>query len=179
MGAALEQQVAGNVEGPGHGAEQHSPVTEVARHDPRPQRPELGDPAGDRVAQHVEVLGRAPLEERVGGGAIGLRGRAVGGAGDAASVFALARTDAAARAFVEERLDDLAVHVTNAAILVDPARITIGGGLIGSADIVLPALKAVLDRAVPFPPELLTARFAQDGPLVGAAALAWDAVTAA
>lgn len=123
--------------------------------------------------------GRAPLEERVGGGAIGLRGRAVGGAGDAASVFALARTDAAARAFVEERLDDLAVHVTNAAILVDPARITIGGGLIGSADIVLPALKAVLDRAVPFPPELLTARFAQDGPLVGAAALAWDAVTAA
>jgi hypothetical protein len=43
---------------------------------------------------------------------------------------------------------------------------------------VLPALKAVLDRAVPFPPELMIARFAQNGPLVGAAALAWDAVTA-
>jgi hypothetical protein len=31
---------------------------------------------------------------------------------------------------------------------------------------------------VPFPPEVLSARFAQDGPLVGAAALAWDAVSA-
>lgn len=91
-------------------------------------------------------------------------------------MFALARTEAAAHAFVEEVLDELAVHIANAAILVDPAHITIGGGMVASADVVLPALKAVLDRAVPFPPELLTARFAQNGPLVGAAALAWDAV---
>jgi glucokinase len=47
----------------------------------------------------------------------------------------------------------------------------------GAADVVLAALKAVLDRAAPFPPELVTARFAQNGPLVGAAALAWDAVS--
>jgi glucokinase len=128
-----------------------------------------GDPAGPHE-------GRAPLEERVGGGAIGARGRAVGGSGDAASVFALARTEPAARALLTEALDELAVHVANAAILVDPERITVGGGMVGSADVVLPALKAVLDRAVPFPPELTVARFAQDGPLVGAAALAWDAV---
>jgi glucokinase len=131
--------------------------------------------AGDRSGPHD---GHAPLEERVGGGAIGARGREVGGSGDAASVFALAGTEPAARAFLEETLDELAVHVANAAILVDPARITVGGGMVESADVVLPALKAVLDRAVPFPPELMTARFAQNGPLVGAAALAWDAVTA-
>jgi len=119
---------------------------------------------------------RAPLEERVGGGAIGIRGRAVGGSGDAASVFALARTTASAREFLQVALEELAVHVANAATLVDPARITVGGGMVGSADVVLPALKAVVDRAVPFPPELVVARFAQDGPLVGAAALAWDAV---
>lgn len=122
--------------------------------------------------------GHAPLEERVGGGAIGARGREFGGSGDAASVFALARTDPAARAFLDDTLAELAVHVANAAILVDPARITVGGGMVESADVVLPALKAVLDGAVPFPPELLPARFAQDGPLVGAAALAWDAVIA-
>lgn len=131
--------------------------------------------AGDRSGPHD---GHAPLEERVGGGAIGTRGREVGGSGDAASVFALAGSEPAARAFLEETLDELAVHVANAAILVDPARITVGGGMVESAGVVLPALKAVLDRAVPFPPELVIARFAQNGPLVGAAALAWDAVTA-
>jgi glucokinase len=131
--------------------------------------------AGDRSGPHE---GHAPLEERAGGGAIGLRGRAVGGNGDAASVFALARTEPAAAAFLEETLDELAVHVANAAILVDPARITVGGGMAGSGDVVLPALRAVLDRAVPFPPELTIARFAHNGPLVGAAALAWDAVRA-
>jgi glucokinase len=130
--------------------------------------------ARDRSGPHE---GNAPLEERVGGGAIGARGRAVGGTGDAASVFALAGTEPAARTFLQETLDELAVHVANAAILIDPARITVGGGMVESADIVLGALKAVLDRAVPFPPTLMTARFAQNGPLVGAAALAWDTVT--
>ncbi|HEY2095112.1 MAG TPA: ROK family protein [Pseudonocardia sp.] len=122
------------------------------------------------------LAGRAPLEERVGGRAIGLRGRAVGGHGDAESVFTLAETDPAARAFLAETLGELAVHLANAAILIDPERITVGGGLVGSADRVLPVLAEMLDRAVPFPPELVVARFAQDGALVGAAALAWDAL---
>lgn len=120
--------------------------------------------------------GRAPLEERVGGRAIGERGRRVGGSGDAASVFALATRDPAAQAFVEETLGELAVHVANAAILVDPERITVAGGMVEAADVVLPALEAVLKRAVPFPPDLVVARFAQDGPLVGAAALAWESI---
>jgi predicted NBD/HSP70 family sugar kinase len=128
---------------------------------------------GERVGPHA---GHAPLEERVGGGGIGRRGRAHGGDGDAASVFALAETDAAMRAFRDQTLDELAVHVANTAILVDPERITVGGGLAESADVVLPPLARVLDRAVPFPPELVLARFAQDGALVGAAALAWDAL---
>lgn len=125
--------------------------------------------AGERVGQHA---GHAPLEERVGGGGIGRRGRAHGGDGDAASVFALAETDAAMRAFRDETLGELAVHVANTAILVDPERITVGGGRAGSADVVLPALARTLESAVPFPPELVLARFAQDGALVGAAALA-------
>jgi glucokinase len=119
--------------------------------------------------------GYAPLEEIVGGGAIGLRGRALGGTGSASSVFSLALTDASMRAFLDETLDELAVHLANTAILIDPARITVGGGLARSADAVLPALDRVLKRAVPFPPELMLARFTQDGPLIGAAALAWDA----
>ncbi|WP_028937306.1 ROK family protein [Pseudonocardia spinosispora] len=126
------------------------------------------DPAGPHA-------GHAPLEQWAGGRAIGLRGRSVGGDGEAGSVFALARTDAAARVLVDRVLGEFAMHLTNAAILFDPARITVGGGLVRSADLVLPALAASLDRAVPFPPELVVARFAQDGALVGAAALAWEA----
>jgi glucokinase len=118
--------------------------------------------------------GYAPLEEIVGGGAIGLRGRALGGNGSASSVFSLALTNPSMRAFLEETLEELAVHVANTAILIDPARITVGGGLTRSADAVLPALDRTLKRAVPFPPELMLARFTQDGPLIGAAALAWD-----
>jgi glucokinase len=120
--------------------------------------------------------GHAPLEQIVGGGAIGLRGKEFGGSGDAGSVFELAGHDPAARTFLDETLDELAVHVANTAILLDPERITVGGGLVGSAGVILPALDKVMKRAVPFPPELVLARFPQDGPLVGAAALAWDRV---
>lgn len=118
-------------------------------------------------------LGRAPLEERAGGRALGEAGVAFGGAGDARSLLALARAGGPARAHVDAALRDLAVHVVNAALLVDPARITVGGGLTGAADLVLPVLAGYLDRATPFPPELRVARFATDGPLVGAAALAF------
>jgi glucokinase len=117
--------------------------------------------------------GHAPLEEVVGGRAIGTRGRALGGTGDALSVFALAG-DPAVDAFLDETLTELAVHLANTAILLDPARVTVGGGLIRSAGTILPVLDRMLKRAVPFPPELLVAHFAQDGPLVGAAALAWE-----
>ncbi|MGH8965882.1 MAG: ROK family protein, partial [Actinomycetes bacterium] len=89
-----------------------------------------------------------------------------------------ARTEPVARALLQESLAELALHVANAAILVDPARITVGGGLADSADVVMPALAAVLERAAPFVPELVLARFVHNGPLVGAGALAWEAVHA-
>jgi glucokinase len=120
--------------------------------------------------------GHAPLEEVVGGRAIGTRGREFGGTGDAGSVFTLAGTDPRVDAFLAETLTELALHLANTAILLDPSRITVGGGLIRSAATIVPVLDATLKRAVPFPPELVVARFAQDGPLVGAAALAWDAM---
>jgi glucokinase len=131
----------------------------------------LRSPALDRVGPHD---GHAPLEQIVGGGAIGLRGREVGGTGDATSVFSLAEDDPDAQAFLDETLEELAVHVANTAILIDPERITVGGGLTRSAGAILPVLDRILRRAVPFPPELVLAHFTQDGPLIGAAALAWN-----
>ena len=86
--------------------------------------------------------------------------------------------ETAARKLLDSALDELAVHVANLAIAIDPARIAVGGGFAGSADVLLPALRARLGQAVPFPPELVTARFDQDGALRGAVALALDQVGA-
>ncbi|MFI6306095.1 ROK family protein [Amycolatopsis thailandensis] len=120
--------------------------------------------------------GAAPLEEAVGGR--GLGGRAsvlLGRPVTAGELFGLAREDARAKDLVGAALDELSMHVANLAIALDPQRIAVGGGLVRSADILLPALRERLARAVPFPPELVTAKFDQDASLLGAIAIALDA----
>lgn len=123
------------------------------------------------------AAGTAPLEEAVAGRGLGERATALFGTPTtAAELFTLARTDPTARDLLTGALDELAVHVANLAITVDPARIAVGGGFTGSADVLLPALRRRLVEAVPFPPELVAARFDQDGALRGAIALALDHV---
>jgi glucokinase len=115
--------------------------------------------------------GHAPLEEAVGGRAIGERGsKLLGGNLSAAEVFA--STDIRARLLVDEALDELAVHVANLAILIDPARIVIGGGMMSAGERILDPLVTRLRTAVPFPPEVTAAHFVHDGALRGAVALA-------
>jgi glucokinase len=121
--------------------------------------------------------GRAPLEEFASGAGLGRRGSVMlGRPVSAAEVFALAEADPRARSLVDETLAELAVHVANWSVLVDPARVAVGGGLMRSADRVLDALGRRLRSAVPFPPELVAARFVEDGALHGAIALALDAL---
>jgi glucokinase len=120
--------------------------------------------AGPAVAQ-----GHAPLEERVGGRALLERGGV-----SAEELFA--SDDPAERALVDEALAELAVHVANIATLLDPQRIAVGGGLMGTPERVLGALGARVREATPFPPEIVAAQFAADGPLRGAIALALDVI---
>jgi glucokinase len=117
--------------------------------------------------------GRAPLEEAAGGRAIGERAAAVLGR-EATAADAFAASDGAVAALVDEALDELAVHVANLAVLLDPARIAVGGGLMHAAERVMPALRHRLELAVPYPPELVPAAFIHDGALRGAVALALD-----
>jgi glucokinase len=121
--------------------------------------------------------GHAPLEELAGGRFIGIRAsRVLGRHATAAEAFAAA--DGEVRDLVERTLDRLGIHVANMAILLDPERIAVGGGLMGSADRVLAALDAALSRIVPFPPSLVRARFGRDSALRGAIAMALDATHA-
>jgi len=73
---------------------------------------------------------------------------------------------------------ELAFHVVNLAILVNPVRIAVGGGLVRSWDRLRPGLEQALSAGAPFSPELVTARFPADAPLIGAVALAADAARA-
>src|SRR5258708_3730889 len=114
---------------------------------------------------------RPPLEEAIGGRFIGERGSLLLGEQlSAADVFA--HSDIRARFLVDETLAELATHVANLAILIDPARIAIVGGLISSGDVILRALAFRLEYAVPFPPGLVPPRFLTDASLYGAIALA-------
>jgi glucokinase len=118
--------------------------------------------------------GRAPLEEFAGGRAIGERAsRLLGTRVTAAEVFE--HPDPRAGQLLDDTLDALAVQVANMAILVDPARIAVGGGLMSQPEQVLAALQRRLSASAPFAPELVPAQFINDGPLRGAIALALDA----
>ncbi|WP_179957067.1 ROK family protein [Amycolatopsis anabasis] len=119
------------------------------------------------------ATGSAPLEEAVGGRGLGRRAtELLGHPVSAGELFALAKRNARAKELVTAALDELAVHVANLAIAVDPRRIAVGGGLVRSADVLLPALRERLASAVPFPPELVASQFDQDAALRGAIALA-------
>ncbi len=133
----------------------------------------------DGHAGHRGVAdGRAPLEELVGGRAIAERASALLGTA-ITTAEAFMHSDRRVLLLVDEVLDALSLHVANAAILLDPARIALGGGLMGSAMRVLDAVTRRVEAAVPFPPEVVPATFLRDAPLRGALALALDAIDGA
>ncbi|MFI6739719.1 ROK family protein [Nonomuraea sp. NPDC050451] len=117
--------------------------------------------------------GRVPLEERVSGGALAARGAAL--LGRPVTTAELLGGDHA-RELVDEALRTLAMSVANLCVVLDPERLVVGGGMMGAAELILPRLTAELGRAVPFPPEVRPARFADEAPLLGALALARAAV---
>jgi glucokinase len=119
--------------------------------------------------------GRAPLEELAGGRFIGARASRLAGR-EVTAADAFAAPDPAMRELVDATLDELAVHVTNMALLIDPDRIAVGGGMMESGERILGALRSRLQRAVPFPPAVDRARFVHDAALRGAVALALDAL---
>jgi predicted NBD/HSP70 family sugar kinase len=134
---------------------------------------EIGYLLRGRDDQRGAASGRAPLEEHFSGAGLARRaGELLGGTWSARELFAA--TDPAARALVDEALDTLAVHVANLATVFDPAVVAVGGGMTAVSDRVLPALNRRLTEAVPYPPALVTARYATDAALRGALALALE-----
>ena len=116
--------------------------------------------------------GHAPLEEYVSGRALADRGgELLGRPVTAAELFAR-RDEEAVRPFLRDALEQLAVHVTNLAVALDPERVVVGGGMMHAADVILPVLRTQLADAVPFAVDLRQARYSHDAALRGAVALA-------
>jgi glucokinase len=96
----------------------------------------------------------------------------------AAEIFAAAATDSELDWLIDDFVDELAFHLVNLAILINPARIAVGGGIVRSWARIRPRLQHALRSGTPFPPELVVARFPYDAPLLGALAMAVDAAKA-
>jgi glucokinase len=123
---------------------------------------------------------RSLLEHMVSGQ--GLAERAAGNDGGgggrqltAADVFAGGAADSELDGLIDDFVGELAYHLVNLAILVNPARIAVGGGIVRSWARIRPPLQHALLSGTPFPPELVVAHFPYDAPLLGAVAMAVDA----
>ena len=120
---------------------------------------------------------RVHLEEMVSGQA--LARRAAGNhhaiAMTAADVFEAGPGDPELDELLTSFVTELAFHLVNLTICINPVRIAVGGGMVRSWERIRPQLARALSAGVPYPPELVVARSPYDAPLLGAVALAVDA----
>jgi predicted NBD/HSP70 family sugar kinase len=126
----------------------------------------------------VPLAARVMLEDMVSGQALARRVADHAPDGqpmEAAEVFEASRDVPALDRLVTDFVSELSFHVVNLAICLNPVRIAVGGGMVRSWERLRPGLQHALSVGVPFPPELVVARFPDDAPLIGAVALAVDA----
>ena len=126
----------------------------------------------------VPLAARTMLEDMISGQALAKRAASHtphGGPMEAAAVFESGRDVPDLDRLVTDFVAELAFHVVNLAIAINPVRIAVGGGMVRSWDRLRPGLQDALTAGVPVPPELVVARFPADAPLIGAVGLAVDA----
>jgi predicted NBD/HSP70 family sugar kinase len=124
------------------------------------------------------LAARTMLEDMISGQALGRRAASHTAHGEpmgAAEVFEAGREVPGLDRLLTDFVTELAFHVVNLAIAINPVRIAVGGGMVRSWDRLRPGLQDALTAGVPFPPELVVARFPSDAPLIGAIGLAVDA----
>lgn len=78
------------------------------------------------------------------------------------------RGDPEADEVIDRFVRELAFHLVNLAIAVDPERIAVGGGIVRAFEVLRGPLAAALEAHVPYPPELVVGAFPDDAPLRGA-----------
>ena len=126
----------------------------------------------------VPLTARVMLEDMVSGQALARRvATAHGQPIEAGEVFDASQDNLALDRLVTDFVSELSFHVVNLAICINPVRIAVGGGIVRSWERLRPGLEQALSAGVPFPPELVVAKFPSEAPLIGAVALALDAIS--
>ncbi|WDZ84612.1 ROK family protein [Micromonospora cathayae] len=95
----------------------------------------------------------------------------------AAGLAAAAEVAGPARDALTARVDELARHLVTCCLLLDPQRVVLVGGVAGS-DLIRGLLVDRLGAVLPYRPEVVLSRFADDAALHGAVLLAAEAVPA-
>jgi glucokinase len=117
--------------------------------------------------------GAAPLEERFGGAGVARRLTQTQLPPTVAELVERA-DDPEARAFLDELWTGIAVAAANLCIAADPSVLVVGGGYVRGESGLLDRVREIVGRAVPYPPEVVHARFGADASLRGAVAAAFD-----
>jgi glucokinase len=126
----------------------------------------------------VPLAARMMLEDMVSGQALARRAAIDHGQPmEAGEVFEASRDVPGLDRLVSDFVSELSFHLVNLAICVNPVRIAVGGGMVRSWERLRPGLQRALSEGVPFPPELVVAKFPSEAPLIGAVALALDAIS--
>ncbi|MFF7994303.1 ROK family protein [Kitasatospora xanthocidica] len=123
---------------------------------------DVGQPADDRILLEEVVSGKALLKHAL---------TVVPGLDSARHVLTDAARNPQLAGLLEEFTAELAFHLTNLAIAVDPERIAVGGSMARAWDVLYPPLSRALAAAVPHPPDLVPADFPLNTPFLGALAL--------
>jgi glucokinase len=117
--------------------------------------------------------GHAPLEEYTSGSGLAARGTTLLRRSVTAVDLAADRHEPVITTLLDDAAATIGMTVANLATFVDPERVVVGGGM---ATAFLPAIESAVARAVPFPPSVRPGRFVDDAPLIGAIALAVEAL---
>jgi glucokinase len=135
---------------------------------------EIGYLAPTPQAAHARRLDEALLEERLGGRGVARWASAeLGRPVTMAELFA-AGSDDRARELRDRLVDEIGFWVANVAVVVDPQRVALGGGLMRAASSLCGEVAAAIARVGPFSVEVVPARFGAESSLLGAGAIAFD-----
>ncbi|CRH88926.1 ROK family protein [Peribacillus frigoritolerans] len=85
--------------------------------------------------------------------------------------MAAKKGDTAAMAIINEAIEHLACGIVNAASLLNPEVIILGGGVLNSAEYILPRIREVVDRYLPSLVEMKTSQLGENAGVLGAVSL--------
>lgn len=122
--------------------------------------------------ERMAADGIGPFEAWFGGAGAARRLADAGLPSSVAETVELAETDETARLFIDDLWTGIAVMTANLCTALNTSVVSLGGGYVRGDAGIVERIRELTERAVPYPPQVVRARFGADASLRGAAALA-------